>query len=53
VSQVDSPDAAQTIVDPRDAALSVGLKYVSDERPGFDARRREPDSATYDLTARN
>jgi DNA topoisomerase I len=32
---VDSPDAAQTIVDPRDAAESVGLRYVSDERPGI------------------
>jgi DNA topoisomerase-1 len=35
VLQVDPPDAAQTIVDPRDAAESVGLKYVSDERPGI------------------
>jgi DNA topoisomerase-1 len=25
----------QTIVDPRDAAESVGLKYVSDGRPGI------------------
>jgi DNA topoisomerase I len=32
---VDSPDAAQTIVDPRDAAESVGLRYMSDERPGI------------------
>lgn len=32
---VDLPDAAQTIVDPRDAAESVGLRYVSDERPGI------------------
>jgi DNA topoisomerase I len=32
---VGSPDAAQTIVDPRDAAESVGLRYVSDERPGI------------------
>jgi DNA topoisomerase-1 len=32
---VDSPGAAQTIVDPRDAAESVGLRYVSDERPGI------------------
>jgi DNA topoisomerase-1 len=35
VLQVDPPDAAKTIVDPRDAAESVGLKYVSDERPGI------------------
>jgi DNA topoisomerase-1 len=32
---VDSPDAAQTIVDPRDAAESVGLRYLSDEQPGI------------------
>jgi DNA topoisomerase-1 len=32
---VDSPDAAQTIVDPRDAAQSVGLRYVSDGTPGI------------------
>jgi DNA topoisomerase I len=32
---VDSPDAAQAIVDPRDAAESVGLRYVSDGRPGI------------------
>jgi DNA topoisomerase-1 len=32
---VDSPDAAQTIVDPRDAAESAGLRYVSDKRPGI------------------
>jgi DNA topoisomerase-1 len=33
---VDSPDdAAQTIVDPRDAAESVGLRYVSDGRAGI------------------
>jgi DNA topoisomerase-1 len=32
---IDSPDAAQTIIDPRDAAESVGLRYVSDERPGI------------------
>jgi len=32
---VDSPDAAQTIVDPKDAAESVGLRYVSDGRPGI------------------
>jgi DNA topoisomerase-1 len=32
---VDSRDAAQTIVDPRDAAESVGLRYVSDGRPGI------------------
>jgi DNA topoisomerase-1 len=31
----DSADQVQTIVDPRDAALSVGLRYVSDTRPGI------------------
>jgi len=32
---VDSADTAQTIVDPRDAAESAGLRYVSDTRPGI------------------
>jgi DNA topoisomerase-1 len=32
---IESPDAVQTIVDPRDAAESAGLRYVSDERPGI------------------
>ena len=32
---IKSPDAVQTIVDPRDAAESAGLRYVSDERPGI------------------
>jgi DNA topoisomerase I len=32
---VESPDSTQTIVDPRDAAESAGLRYVSDERPGI------------------
>nr|WP_234683789.1 DNA topoisomerase IB [Bradyrhizobium sp. Oc8] len=32
---VESPDNTQTIVDPRDAAESAGLRYVSDERPGI------------------
>jgi DNA topoisomerase-1 len=36
---VGSPDAAQTIVDPRDAAESVGLRYVSDERPGIQRKK--------------
>jgi DNA topoisomerase-1 len=27
---LDSPDSVQTIVEPRDAAESVGLRYVSD-----------------------
>ena len=30
---------AETIVDPRDAAESAGLRYVSDERPGIRRRR--------------
>ena len=32
---LDSPDGVQTIVDPRDAAESAGLKYISDVRPGI------------------
>jgi hypothetical protein len=32
---VEPPDGAQEIVDPRDAAESAGLRYVSDERPGI------------------
>ena len=32
---IEPPDAVQTIVDPRDAAESAGLRYVSDERPGI------------------
>ncbi len=32
---IESPDSAQAIVDPRDAAESAGLRYVSDERPGI------------------
>nr|WP_245471392.1 DNA topoisomerase IB [Bradyrhizobium genosp. SA-3] len=32
---VEPPDSAQAIVDPRDAAESAGLRYVSDERPGI------------------
>ncbi|WP_410734063.1 DNA topoisomerase IB [Bradyrhizobium sp. sBnM-33] len=32
---MESPDSAQAIVDPRDAAESAGLRYVSDERPGI------------------
>ena len=35
----DPADDIQTIVDPRDAAESAGLRYVSDERPGI--RRRK------------
>ncbi|WP_065755886.1 DNA topoisomerase IB [Bradyrhizobium paxllaeri] len=32
---IEPPDSAQAIVDPRDAAESAGLRYVSDERPGI------------------
>jgi DNA topoisomerase-1 len=35
----DSADDVQTIVDPKDAAESAGLRYVSDARPGI--RRRK------------
>ncbi|MFT8242509.1 DNA topoisomerase IB [Roseomonas sp. BN140053] len=36
---LDDPSAVQTIVDPRDAALSAGLRYVSDEAPGISRRK--------------
>jgi DNA topoisomerase I len=39
---VESPDSAQAIVDPRDAAESAGLRYVSDDRPGI--RRKKAGS---------
>jgi DNA topoisomerase I len=32
---IESLDSAQAIVDPRDAAESAGLRYVSVERPGI------------------
>ena len=32
---LDSPDGVQTIIDPRDAAESAGLRYISDARPGI------------------
>jgi hypothetical protein len=32
---LDSLDGAQTVIDPRDAAESAGLRYVSDTRPGI------------------
>ena len=35
----ESAADAQTIVDPRDAAESAGLRYVSDTRPGIRRRR--------------
>jgi DNA topoisomerase-1 len=34
-----SEEDAQTIVDPKDAAESAGLRYVSDARPGLQRRR--------------
>ena len=35
----DSADDVQTIVDPKDAAESAGLRYVSDARPGIGRRK--------------
>ena len=32
---LESPDGIETIVDPKDAAESAGLRYVSDIRPGI------------------
>ncbi|MBV8103283.1 MAG: DNA topoisomerase IB [Hyphomicrobiales bacterium] len=43
---VDSADSAQAIVDPKDAAESAGLKYVSDVRPGI-RRKRAGKGFTY------
>jgi DNA topoisomerase I len=41
-----SPDGAQTIIDPRGAAEAVGLRYVSDARPGI-LRRKIGKGFTY------
>lgn len=36
---LDSSTKAEVVVDPRDAATSVGLRYVSDSRPGIQRKR--------------
>jgi hypothetical protein len=46
---VESPDVAQAIVDPRDAAESAGLKHVSNERPGI-RRKKAGTGCTYTRT---
>jgi len=43
---VESADIAQAIVDPKDAAESVGLRYVSDARPGI-RRKKAGSGFTY------
>ena len=43
---VESPDSEQTIVDPKDAAQSVGLRYVADARPGI-RRKKAGNGFTY------
>jgi DNA topoisomerase-1 len=43
---VESSDSAQAIVDPKDAAESAGLRYVSDERPGI-RRKKAGSGFTY------
>ena len=43
---LDQDSDAQTIVDPRDAAESAGLRYVSDEEPGI-RRRKAGKGFTY------
>jgi DNA topoisomerase I len=43
---LDSPDGVQTIVDPRDAAESAGLRYISDARPGI-RRKKAGTGFTY------
>lgn len=42
----DSAEDVQTIVDPKDAAESAGLRYVSDARPGL-RRRKSGKGYTY------
>ena len=42
----DSAEDVQTIVHPKDAAESAGLRYVSDERPGL-RRRKSGKGFTY------
>jgi DNA topoisomerase-1 len=43
---VDSADGAQAIVDPKDAAESAGLRYVSNARPGI-RRKKAGKAFTY------
>jgi Eukaryotic DNA topoisomerase I, catalytic core len=43
---LDSSENAQTIVDPKDAAQSAGLRYVSDARPGI-RRKKTGTGFTY------
>ena len=43
-------DTAQAVVDPRDAAKSAGLRYVSDDRPGI---RRKKAGSGFTYTAAN
>ena len=43
---VESSDSAQAVVDPRDAAKSAGLRYVSDDRPGI-RRKKAGSGFTY------
>ena len=43
---VESADSAQAIVDPKEAAASAGLKYVSDTRPGI-RRKKAGKGFTY------
>jgi DNA topoisomerase I len=45
----DSATDVQTIVDPKDAAESAGLRYVSDDRPGI-RRRKSGKGFTYTRT---
>ena len=43
---LDLPDGVQTIIDPRDAAESAGLRYISDARPGI-RRKKAGTGFTY------
>jgi DNA topoisomerase I len=43
---VNSTDSAPAIVEPKDAAESAGLRYVSDARPGI-GRKKAGKGVTY------
>jgi len=43
---LESPDTFETVVDPKDAAESAGLRYVSDARPGI-GRKKAGTGFTY------
>jgi hypothetical protein len=50
---VDLADSAQAIADPKDAAESAGLRYVSDARPGIHRKKAGKDSRIAGQTGRS